>query len=765
MPFADNSYGQTTSAGAIKGTVKDKRTKDGLIGVNIVIRGTYYGAATDLDGKYLIDKISPGEYILQLSYIGYKRIMMTGIKVKANESLTLNFDMEEEELTLDQEVVVIGERPIFDIEQANSAVQVTAEDLKATPLKNIQDVASTQAGIVQTADGIYMRGGKPYETGYYVDGVSAKDPLAGTGFGLELNLDDVDAIDVVTGGIGAESGATSGFISVKTKEGGRDHFAKISHQRDYFLNGTNDYQWSWNTDSYDATVSGPLNFLSDFGEVTYYVNFTYSGNDEFTKKPANKLTSSLFADNSNWLTPKQDNRWGGSIKLTWKPLPTDKIFYSYRRSANINQNTNMLRFASLTGDIRPGYQYNFSLIPDQATTYTSDLNQMIIGYTKTLSNTDFIDFRAARLFSKLRADANGRPWRPDSLYQDLYPESIITDPIALWGGSTDLVKYVVQGDPRLAGLFNKGISTLWHDHWAEEYTFKADYTFQDQTTTFQLGVEHILAEYQWIDISAPWIGMPIRQGLPSTQLGLSNEIWKVSSFNGGVYAAYRIAEKGFIGNIGLRMSYFHPGEQADNLIMATNASFPVDKKFVEKYKKETVSLFGNNFWLRALPKVKVSFPVSDNQMLFFNYGHSVAWPQAYQLYGNIQETDVSNLRGGRRGNPTLKPETTVEYELGIRNQLTSNDALTIVAFTKDKFDYITATGDQEIQYNNRPYYTYKNDDYAKIVGIELTYITRLSKDIRANASASYQQASAKSSDFSEFSVRRRDDITDRKSVV
>lgn len=764
-------FSQTTT-GSIGGKVIDKATKEEMIGVNILVKGTSHGAGTDLEGNYVIDKVNPGEYNIQVSYIGYKRVIYTGIKVVAGQRTVLNIALEEEELTIAQEIVVIGERPIFDIEQANSAVQVKAEDLSAAPIQNVQAIAGAQAGINQTADGIYVRGGKPYETGYYVDGVSAKDPLAGTGFGLDLNVDDIDAVDIVTGGIGAESGATSGLISITTKEGSNKTNFKLSHQRDYFAKGENKYDWSWNYDSYDATLSGKfypitgilsLMGIENIGDLTYYANFSYSGSDEFTKAPAKQLHSSLFS--TDFFAPKQDNRWSGSFKLTWKPTPSEKLFFSYRRSININQSANMLRFVTLTGDVKPGYQYNFALMPDNATTYTSDLNQTILGYTKTLSSTDFIDFRFARLFSKLRADANGRPWRPDSLTEDYNPESIITDPISYWDGSTNQIVYVVQGDPYTAGLYNKGISTIWHDHWAEEYTLKADYTYQDLRKQVQLGIEHVLSQYQWIDIRYPWIGAPIRPGAQSTQLGRSSELWNVSPFNGGIYASYRITEKGFIGSIGLRAAYFNAGSFANDLIYDEASPFPINKAFVKKYEKETIGMFGSHYWLRFLPKVKVSFPVSDNQMLFFNYGHSISWPQAYQLYSRIDEKDVSRLNGDTRGNPTLKPETTVEYELGIRNQLSQNDALTIVAFTKDKFDYITTTGEQEVSQNGIYYSTYKNDDYAKILGIEVTYLTRLSNSIRANASVAYQQASAKSADYSDFSVRKRDEITTKETYL
>ena len=50
----------------------------GLPGVNVMVKGTYYGAASDLEGHYRIDKINPGSYDVEVSMIGYKVILKTG---------------------------------------------------------------------------------------------------------------------------------------------------------------------------------------------------------------------------------------------------------------------------------------------------------------------------------------------------------------------------------------------------------------------------------------------------------------------------------------------------------------------------------------------------------------------------------------------------------------------------------------------------------------------------------------------------------------
>ena len=62
--------------------------------------------------------------------------------------------------------------------------------------------------------------GGVYETEYLVDGINAQDPLAGTGFGVDVNASAVQNVKVVTGGSSAEyGGGTSGVIATNIREG------------------------------------------------------------------------------------------------------------------------------------------------------------------------------------------------------------------------------------------------------------------------------------------------------------------------------------------------------------------------------------------------------------------------------------------------------------------------------------------------------------------------------------------------------------------
>ena len=67
--------------GTIIGTIKEAGKGSVLPGVNIMVKGTYYGTASDLDGRYKINNISPGSYDVEISMIGYKIILKTGVLI------------------------------------------------------------------------------------------------------------------------------------------------------------------------------------------------------------------------------------------------------------------------------------------------------------------------------------------------------------------------------------------------------------------------------------------------------------------------------------------------------------------------------------------------------------------------------------------------------------------------------------------------------------------------------------------------------------
>jgi len=104
--FTLTVFGQ--GKGTITGKVRDSKTNDGLPSVNVKIKGTYYGAASDFEGNYIIKNINPGSYTVEFLVLGYKTVQHTGVKIEAGQTLTLDQKLEETVLTLDQEVLIVG---------------------------------------------------------------------------------------------------------------------------------------------------------------------------------------------------------------------------------------------------------------------------------------------------------------------------------------------------------------------------------------------------------------------------------------------------------------------------------------------------------------------------------------------------------------------------------------------------------------------------------------------------------------------------------
>lgn len=747
---------QAQTTGAIEGVITVKGTGETLPGVNVIMRGTTFGASTDFDGYYKIEKIRPGEYTIEISYIGFERVILTGIAVRAGETTRLDRALAEVVITSDEEVVVVGEAPIFDVEKSNSSVSISRSDIEAAPVRRVEDAVSLQAGVIRDPTGLYIKGGRANETGFLIDGVSAQDPLAGTGLGLDLGANSFSAVEVVTGGVGAEYGdVTSGVISVRTRDGGDRYEGTFSHKRDNFGENTAT-QSNFFSDIYEISLGGPGILAEKIlpalgldlpGQLTFFVTGQLALSDEYTKIAANKVRSSLVE--SVALSPRQDNRWNGSLKLTYNIKPGMKLQGAYQRSLTVNQNTRMLQITGADVQIRPGFQFPFQLDLDNANTYAADSKLAYLKWTHATSETAFYDLQISRLFTRLRTDANGRDWRPENVDSEFDPESIITFPATEYVG-TDGYTYVLAGP----GFYNNGgIASLWHDHFAEEITVKGTLTkfLNGRDNQLDAGFEFKFNDYQWIDITRPWIGAPIvidpetGEKSQTFRVGESFDYWRAKPKRGAFYLTDKIRYQGLIANVGARLEYWAPGEFVDRAV--EDELSPIPDFVRESYLENTSKLLGMRFKWRLLPKISVSFPVRENQVLFFNYGHSTRLPHPSYVYAGLDpfyrdQSDLPDL-----GNPNLDPEVDISYEIGLRYQITSNDALNVSAFWRDKYDFITtqsitiqdATGRDVVRAFRI------NGDFARSRGVEITYLKRFRQSLRGQLSATFSRAEGLSS--------------------
>ena len=67
---------------SLQGKIIDSKSKEPLIGANVIIKGTNQGSATNVDGEFFISDLSQSMVSLQVSYIGYKTKTSADIELK-----------------------------------------------------------------------------------------------------------------------------------------------------------------------------------------------------------------------------------------------------------------------------------------------------------------------------------------------------------------------------------------------------------------------------------------------------------------------------------------------------------------------------------------------------------------------------------------------------------------------------------------------------------------------------------------------------------
>ncbi len=740
--------------GEISGKVTHETTGEALVGATVFIIGTYKGGLTDGNGNYSIKGIKAGDYSVRFTYVGFNEKIYNGISITEGGSRTLNVKMEEVGTTLG-EVEIIGKKNLIDLESGQSETDVSAKDIAQMSVTNVQDVVAMQVGVSQNPDGIQIRGGRVYETEYLVDGINAQDPLAGTGFGVDVNASAVQNVKVVTGGSSAEyGGGTSGVIATNIREGADKFEFSGSYRRDNLGFNTNQGP-SWNTDEGNISFGGPVPFTND--KLTFFVNGSMMLSDNYFGPTADQLHSSIFPANDSIWAPRQDNSWGNTVKLALKIKPGMRLTLTNQHSLNINQSTRSLQIIGNDQVVQPGFQFPFSLDLDNASTYTHHSNLSVLNLKGIFGERWSYSLTGGRLFTNLRADANGRPFRTETVDQIFDPASIVTGEVDIFNPNDNFV-YVFPGP----GLYNNGgISTLWHDHYAEEYTLKSKFTFKSKSKIHYLGMgfEHKEQTYQWIDVTRPWVGAPIQINdsltTPSTSIGRSSDVWKASPATGGLFFEDEIRYKGIIATLGLRLNYWAPGKFVDEAV--ANPAAPVLDAIREEYMEQSFALAGRRWKARLLPRINVSFPVTDNNVLYFNYGHSMRLPHPRFVYAGLDPVFQDRSFLSNLGNPNLNPEVTVAYEVGLKSQITKDLALTATAFYNDKFEYIVSrrieVKDQTGRFVEKTFYI--NQDYARIRGLELGLTRRLGNSFVGNVSGAYQIATGKSNSAAESALQIR----------
>ncbi|HOW86336.1 MAG TPA: carboxypeptidase regulatory-like domain-containing protein [Candidatus Aminicenantes bacterium] len=205
--------------GSIRGIVTDK-DKAPIPGVSITLTSpALMGKATDVtrqDGAFRFVLLPPGEYTLVAELKGFQTIRQEKIDVRLGLTVTLNFALPD--TRLEEEVTVVGAAPAVDVKASKTEIIMKADLLQNLPIgRNLASIIALTPG---TVDSTNVKGSTAGGNTYQIDGLNANDPCQQQlNIPIEFNL--MEEVEIMTGGMPAEVGTTSGgFINVITKSGG-----------------------------------------------------------------------------------------------------------------------------------------------------------------------------------------------------------------------------------------------------------------------------------------------------------------------------------------------------------------------------------------------------------------------------------------------------------------------------------------------------------------------------------------------------------------
>ncbi len=225
----------------LKGIVKDAKGEP-LIGVNVKVKGAGNGTITDFDGKFVL-QVAKGD-ILEISYVGY-----TPQSIKVSGEKLLDIVLNEDTKVLNEVVVTA-----LGIKREQKALSYNVQQIKADELTTVKDanfmnslagkVAGVEINSGATGAGgatrVVMRGMKSITKDnnalYVIDGVpmfntgssGGEGPMGdmgGTDAVADLNPDDIESINMMTGPSAAAlygSAAANGVVLINTKKGQKE---------------------------------------------------------------------------------------------------------------------------------------------------------------------------------------------------------------------------------------------------------------------------------------------------------------------------------------------------------------------------------------------------------------------------------------------------------------------------------------------------------------------------------------------------------------
>ena len=208
--FCSGMLSAQVSLGTLKGQIVDAEKKS-IPSAKVFLegQGTVNRKVTDLDGKFAFEALKPGVYIVKAVSMGKDTTTINKVEIKSDGITNLETIALQDNSIMKDPIIIEYKTPL--IKKDIAKIEISGADIANSPnIRNPKELfASMNSDIIiqEGTDEMIIRGSRPGDVIYYVDGVKSNDlnGVPGVGIGSMMGY---------TGGIPAKYGDTTGGVVV-----------------------------------------------------------------------------------------------------------------------------------------------------------------------------------------------------------------------------------------------------------------------------------------------------------------------------------------------------------------------------------------------------------------------------------------------------------------------------------------------------------------------------------------------------------------------
>ncbi|MFQ5797948.1 MAG: TonB-dependent receptor domain-containing protein [Bacteroidota bacterium] len=794
--------------GKIRGTVTDSETGEELIGANVLIEGTVLGAATDINGEYVVLNVPPGGYSVRTTFIGYAPVTITNVLVNAALTTTLDFELPPTTIQTEP-VLIVAERPLVQRNTTNTVRITSRDDVGNLPIRGTQTILALDAGVVRQDGNLYVRGGRDGELAYFVDGASVTNRLFNSE-GVSVVQEAFQELQFQPGGYTAElGGANSGIAKTTMRTGGSKFHASVDYRTDDFAKPG---------DQFLGTSSfGYRNAVVTFGGPVEALKMRYFGVGQFTyqRSPARFVFpfrfDSVRTDDFDTVEPGRLVPNGGTIELNENFLNRASD-YTYKGQSTLLFNLNPISL-KLTGS------YSLRKAPDSfgasvfgggfrsGTTWPNNLVTIFNHGRQARQETKitFLNLRGTHIINKETfyevgiayyfreferfdprfgsdftsyVDSLAQvPFGDDTLWTQRYRGPLnysVGQGFNFQAPGAPYERYDINSQRSIEGSidFVSQITKKWEfkaggrlETWKMRRFSIADIPAALVAINGESGTTRVFGPGQEEEERLAWArqGRVNNYGYDVFGNKVDGDVTARDAPKKPIYAsAYfqnKIEYQDLVLNFGLRYEHFSP--KARTFADPLNYLDDFDRTFDIV---DEVGLEEGPSYDFVLPRLNFSFPVTDRTVFYAQYGKYVQMPSLNRMFVGLvflSRTVSPETRGNAFLTPVgflAKPERLTQYEIGFRQAVTDFAALTVTAFYKNTQDELGVRNLVD-ETGTKLFTAYLNNDFSTKKGLELTLDLRRTKRLSARVNYTLQDTRGTASNpTSTFGVTERQDI-------